>query len=129
MPDPAAPELDPSQKRWAFGAAGLFLLAVGFLTTSFVSFYVARDSLEEQISESTLPLTRIVTALPASAVPLKSGVVSVVGLVTVTVGTPGAVVSITTVCAALGPLTLLAASVAVTVMSWLPSVSVDTVMV
>ena len=31
MPDPAAPELDPSQKRWAFGAAGLFLLAVGFL--------------------------------------------------------------------------------------------------
>ncbi|MCC9621548.1 diguanylate cyclase [Thalassospira sp. MA62] len=33
------------------------VLAVGFLTTSFVSFYVARDSLEEQISESTLPLT------------------------------------------------------------------------
>ena len=31
MPDPAAPELDPSQKRWAFGAAFLFLLAVGFL--------------------------------------------------------------------------------------------------
>jgi diguanylate cyclase (GGDEF)-like protein len=33
------------------------LLAVGFLTTSFVSFYVARESLEEQISETTLPLT------------------------------------------------------------------------
>ena len=34
MPDPAPPELEPSQKRWAFGAAGLFLLAVGFLGIS-----------------------------------------------------------------------------------------------
>jgi len=33
------------------------LLGIGFLTTSFVSFYVARDSLQEQIAESTLPLT------------------------------------------------------------------------
>jgi len=44
-------------KKLYFAITLCLLLAVGFLTTSFVSFYVARDSLEEQISESTLPLT------------------------------------------------------------------------
>ncbi|WP_033070046.1 sensor domain-containing diguanylate cyclase [Thalassospira australica] len=44
-------------KKLYFAIVLCVLLAVGFLTTSFVSFYVARDSLEEQISESTLPLT------------------------------------------------------------------------
>lgn len=44
-------------KKLYFAIILCILLAVGFLTTSFVSFYVARDSLEEQISESTLPLT------------------------------------------------------------------------
>ncbi len=33
------------------------LLLVGFLTTSFVSYYVAHDSLSSQIVETTLPLT------------------------------------------------------------------------
>ena len=31
MSDPDLPPLSGEQKRWAFGAAGLFLLAVGFL--------------------------------------------------------------------------------------------------
>ncbi len=44
-------------KKLYFAIVLCILLAVGFLTTSFVSFYVARDSLEEQISETTLPLT------------------------------------------------------------------------
>ena len=44
-------------KKLYFAIVLCVLLAVGFLTTSFVSFYVARDSLEEQISETTLPLT------------------------------------------------------------------------
>ncbi|MEQ8284578.1 sensor domain-containing diguanylate cyclase [Thalassospira sp.] len=44
-------------KKLYFAVILCILLAVGFLTTSFVSFYVARDSLEEQISETTLPLT------------------------------------------------------------------------
>lgn len=44
-------------KKVYFAVILCVLLAVGFLTTSFVSFYVARDSLEEQISETTLPLT------------------------------------------------------------------------
>jgi len=34
-----------------------FLLLTGFLTTSFVSYYVAHDSLSTQIAETTLPLT------------------------------------------------------------------------
>src|SRR5690554_6295166 len=33
------------------------LLVTGFLATSFSSYYVATDSLTEQISEQTLPLT------------------------------------------------------------------------
>ena len=44
-------------KKIYFAVILCVLLAVGFLTTSFVSFYVARESLEEQVSESTLPLT------------------------------------------------------------------------
>lgn len=44
-------------KKLYFAVILCILLAVGFLTTSFVSFYVARESLEEQISETTLPLT------------------------------------------------------------------------
>lgn len=44
-------------KKIYFAAILCVLLAVGFLTTSFVSFYVARQSLEEQVSETTLPLT------------------------------------------------------------------------
>ncbi|AUX69415.1 pyridoxal phosphate biosynthetic protein [Porphyrobacter sp. HT-58-2] len=31
MAEPDLPPLTPEQKRWAFAAAGLFLLAVGFL--------------------------------------------------------------------------------------------------
>ena len=50
-------ELPVWGKKLYFAIILCILLAVGFLTTSFVSFYVARDSLEEQISESTLPLT------------------------------------------------------------------------
>ncbi|MFX4229483.1 MAG: hypothetical protein ACFHHU_16895 [Porticoccaceae bacterium] len=44
-------------KKVYFAVILCVLLAVGFLTTSFVSFYVARELLEEQISETTLPLT------------------------------------------------------------------------
>ncbi|MBX2832625.1 MAG: sensor domain-containing diguanylate cyclase [Rhodospirillales bacterium] len=44
-------------KKLYFAVILCILLAVGFLTTSFVSFYVARESLEEQISETALPLT------------------------------------------------------------------------
>ncbi|MHC8491091.1 sensor domain-containing diguanylate cyclase [Thalassospira sp. SM2505] len=44
-------------KKLYFAVVLCVLLAVGFLTTSFVSFYVARESLEEQIFETTLPLT------------------------------------------------------------------------
>lgn len=44
-------------KKLYFSVILCLLLAVGFLTTSFVSFYVARDSLEEQISNTALPLT------------------------------------------------------------------------
>ncbi|OSQ50418.1 sensor domain-containing diguanylate cyclase [Thalassospira alkalitolerans] len=44
-------------KKIYFAVVLCVLLVVGFLTTSFVSFYVARQSLEHQIAESTLPLT------------------------------------------------------------------------
>lgn len=44
-------------KKIYFAIVLCILLVVGFLTTSFVSFYVARQSLEQQIAESTLPLT------------------------------------------------------------------------
>ena len=44
-------------KKLYFAIVLCFLLAAGFLTTSFVSFNVARDAVETQISESTLPLT------------------------------------------------------------------------
>ncbi|RCK41924.1 diguanylate cyclase [Thalassospira profundimaris] len=44
-------------KKLHFALILCILLGIGFLTTSFVSFYVARDSLQEQIAESTLPLT------------------------------------------------------------------------
>ena len=44
-------------KKIYFAVVLCILLVVGFLTTSFVSFYVARQSLEQQISESPLPLT------------------------------------------------------------------------
>jgi uncharacterized protein YneF (UPF0154 family) len=37
--------------------AVILLLVVGFLATSFVSYYVARDSMASQISEQALPLT------------------------------------------------------------------------
>ena len=44
-------------KKLYFAIVLCLLLATGFLTTSFVSFHVARESVEEQISETTLPLT------------------------------------------------------------------------
>lgn len=44
-------------KKKQFIAMLSVLLAVGFLATSFVSYFVAHDSLTEQIAESTLPLT------------------------------------------------------------------------
>lgn len=44
-------------KKLYFAIILSVLLVIGFLTTSFVSFYVARDSLQEQIAQSTLPLT------------------------------------------------------------------------
>jgi len=37
--------------------AVILLLVVGFLATSLVSYYVARDSKASQISEQALPLT------------------------------------------------------------------------
>jgi len=37
--------------------AVILLLVVGFLATSLVSYYVARDSMASQISEQPLPLT------------------------------------------------------------------------
>jgi uncharacterized protein YneF (UPF0154 family) len=37
--------------------AVILLLVVGFLATSLVSYYVARDSIASQISEQALPLT------------------------------------------------------------------------
>ncbi len=37
--------------------AVILLLVVGFLATSLVSYYVARDSMASQISEQALPLT------------------------------------------------------------------------
>lgn len=36
--------------------AVILLLVVGFLATSLVSYYVARDSMASQISEQALPL-------------------------------------------------------------------------
>jgi len=36
--------------------AVILLLVVGFLATSLVSYYVARDSIASQISEQALPL-------------------------------------------------------------------------
>ncbi|MFH1806076.1 MAG: diguanylate cyclase [Pseudomonadota bacterium] len=44
-------------KKLHFVVGLCVLLALGFLTTSLVSFFVARNSLQEQIAESTLPLT------------------------------------------------------------------------
>ena len=83
------------------------------------------------------PLSKIVTMLPFSPLPLKVGVVSLVlppslmmlvcgslsSVAEVMVGTSGAVVSTTTSNAADGALTLPAASVAVMVRLWLPSPS------
>jgi len=37
--------------------AVILLLVVGFLATSLVNYYVARDSIASQISEQALPLT------------------------------------------------------------------------
>jgi len=37
--------------------AVILLLVVGFLATSLVRYYVARDSMASQISEQALPLT------------------------------------------------------------------------
>ena len=37
--------------------AVILLLVVGFLASSLVSYYVARDSMASQISEQALPLT------------------------------------------------------------------------
>jgi len=37
--------------------AVILLLVVGFLATSLVSYYLARDSMASQISEQALPLT------------------------------------------------------------------------
>lgn len=44
------------QKKRFIGTL-VVLLAVGFLATSFVSYYVAHSSLSDQIAENTLPLT------------------------------------------------------------------------
>lgn len=44
-------------KRRRFVVTLTALLAVGFVATSLVSYYVAHDSLTEQIAENTLPLT------------------------------------------------------------------------
>lgn len=45
-----------SKKLSFVGILSVFLLS-GFITTCFVSYYVARDSISSQIAETTLPLT------------------------------------------------------------------------
>ena len=44
-------------KKKQFIATLSVILAAGFVATSLVSYFVAHDSLTEQIAESTLPLT------------------------------------------------------------------------
>ena len=45
------------RRKLYFVIALVALLVIGFLATSLTSYYVATDSLAEQISEQTLPLT------------------------------------------------------------------------
>lgn len=44
-------------RKLYFGAALTVLLMLGFLATSFISYFVAHDSMSEYVAEETLPLT------------------------------------------------------------------------
>lgn len=47
----------PYRRKIVFAAALALLLLTGFLATSLISYFVAQDSLGEQIAEESLPLT------------------------------------------------------------------------
>lgn len=44
-------------RKLYFGAALTVLLMLGFLATSFISYFVAHDSMSEYVADETLPLT------------------------------------------------------------------------